>query len=238
MPAAPSAPPALLFDLDGTLVHSVPDLRVAANKLLAEDGRRSLTDAEVQGMVGNGVRKLVERCYRATGGIPGGEDSVDAALDALVPRFMVHYDAHPADLTKPFEGVSAALEALRAAGHPMAVCTNKPLDPALAILAQLGLAHFFDVVIGGGSTGFLKPHPEPVRAALRRLGVEPGDAIFVGDSENDVGAARAAGLQVICLSFGYRHCPAEDLGGDILIDHFRELQDAVTALREAAAQNA
>lgn len=236
MPDTATPPPALLFDLDGTLVHSVPDLRVAANKLLAEDDRRTLSDAEVQGMVGNGVRKLVERCYRATGGLPGPD--ADAVLDALVPRFMTHYDAHPADLTRPFDGVTEALERLRHGGHRMAVVTNKPTEAAAAILDQLALAPFFEVLIGGGSTAFLKPHPEPVREALRRLGAAPAEAIFVGDSENDVGAARAAGLAVICLSFGYRHCPAEDLGGDLLIDAFAALPEAVERLAAAAIQKA
>lgn len=229
--------PALLFDLDGTLVHSVPDLRVAANKILAEDGRRALSDSEVQGMVGNGVRKLVERCYRATGGLPG-DDADDAALDILVPRFMAHYDAHPADLTRPFDGVAEALESLRAAGHPMAVVTNKPTEAAAAILDRLALAPFFEVLIGGGSTAFLKPHPAPVLAALRSLGTAPERAIFIGDSENDVGAARAAGMAVICLSFGYRHCPAADLGGDLLIDTFPALPDAVARLAGAMAKKA
>lgn len=228
----PNAPAALIFDLDGTLVHSVPDLRVAANAVLAEDGRRALSDAEVQGMVGNGVRKLVERAYRATGGVPGGDDRLDEALDALVPRFMVHYDAHPTDLTRPFEGLEAALGTLHTAGHCMAVCTNKPQDASQAILDQLGLARFFDVVVGGGSTPNLKPHPEPVLAALRGLGVEARDAVFVGDSENDAGAARAAGVRFLGVSFGYRHCPAEDLGAEILIDHFDALPAAVAHMAE------
>lgn len=222
--------PALLFDLDGTLVHSVPDLRVAANKLLAEDGRRALSDDEVQKMVGNGVRKLVERCYRATGGIPGGDEALETALDALVPRFMVHYDAHPADLTRPFEALVPALESLRAAGHRMGVVTNKPLDASRAILDHLGLTQFFDVVIGGGSTPHLKPHPEPVLAALRALGIGADGAIFVGDSENDAGAARAAGLRFLGVTFGYRHCAAEDLGAEALINTFADLPEAVAKM--------
>lgn len=236
MPDTAPALPAILFDLDGTLVHSVPDLAVAANKLMAEDERRALSDDEVQGMVGNGVRKLVERCYAATGGMPQGEPG--AILDGLVTRFMAHYDAHPADLTRPFDGVVEALERLRAAGHPMAVVTNKPTDAAAAILDQLDLSRFFEVLIGGGSTPFLKPHPEPVLAALRQMDAEAADALFVGDSENDVGAARAAGLRVICLSFGYRHCPAEELGGDTLIDAFSALPEAVAGLLKAAVQKA
>lgn len=216
-------PPALLFDLDGTLVHSVPDLRVAANTLLAEHGRPPLSDEAVAGMVGNGVRKLVERAWRAT----GPEPADDAALDALVRRFMVHYDAHPADLTRPFDGLVPTLQHLAEAGHPMGVCTNKPYEATTAILEQLGLARFFQAVVGGGSTPHLKPHPEPVLTALRMLGREPAEAVFVGDSENDTRAARAAGMPVICVTFGYRHCALEDLDADALIDRFDALPTAI-----------
>lgn len=219
-------PAALLFDLDGTLVHSVPDLRAALNAILAEDGRRALDEPEVARMVGNGVRKLVERGYDATGGAPAEA----AALDALVDRFMAIYGAHPADLSHPFEGVVQALDILSMRGHPLGVCTNKPTQAANDLMKAMGLAGYFDVVIGGGSTPELKPHPAPVLAALEALGRSPEDALFIGDSPNDVEAARAAGLPVLCVTFGYRRCGVEDLGADRLVDHFRDVPDAVSAL--------
>lgn len=219
-------PAALLFDLDGTLVHSVPDLRAALNTILGQDGRRALDEDEVRRMVGNGVRKLVERGYDATGGAP--EDA--AALDALVDRFMAIYGAHPADLSHPFEGVVEALDVLAGRGHPLGVCTNKPTAASNALLKAVGLAEYFDVVIGGGSTPELKPHPAPVLAALEALGRPAGEALFIGDSPNDVEAARAAGLPVLCVTFGYRRCTAEELGADRLVDHFRDVPDAVSAL--------
>lgn len=216
-------PTALLFDLDGTLVHSVPDLCAALNTLLTEDARRSLSEEEVTRMVGNGVRKLVERGYTATGGLPDGAE----ALDALVDRFMAVYDTAPAALSHPYDGVPGALERLRAAGHRLAVCTNKPVSAARHMLDALDLSHYFDAVIGGGSTPELKPHPAPVFAALDALGVTPADALFIGDSPNDTEAARAAGLPVICVTFGYRRCSLEDLGADALVEHFAALPDAI-----------
>lgn len=219
-------PPALLFDLDGTLIHSVPDLRAAVNECLAEDGRRMLSDAEVTGMVGNGARKLLERAYAATGAAPSDE----AALDALLDRFLAHYEAAPAPLTHPFPGVVETLARCAEADHPMAVCTNKPIDATRHVLRMLGLDGFFKAVIGGGSTPHLKPHAGPVLATLEALGVSAAHAVFVGDSINDTQAARAAGLPVICVTFGYRHCAAEDLGADLLIDRFDALPDALARL--------
>jgi phosphoglycolate phosphatase len=219
-------PAALLFDLDGTLVHSVPDLRAALNVLLSEDGRRPLSDDAVAFMVGNGVRKLVERGYRATGAALSG-----AALDAGVARFMAVYGAAPAALSHLFPGVAETLEHLRGAGHVMAVCTNKPVGPARALLAAMGLDGVFGAVVGGGSTPYLKPHPAPLRAALNAIGARPEEAVFVGDSLNDTEAARAAGLPVICVTFGYRRCAVEELAADALIDAFTDLPAALAGLR-------
>lgn len=220
-------PTALLFDLDGTLVHSVPDLCAALNVLMLEDGRRPLTETEVTQMVGNGVRKLVERGYDASGGAP----SDAAALDALVERFMVVYGRTATRLSRPFDGVPDTLEALRSQGHPMAICTNKPIDATHHLLEALDLARFFDAVIGGGSTPELKPHPAPVLAALDALQARPDAALFIGDSPNDTEAARAAGLPVVCVTFGYRRCSLEELGADGLVERFSDLPEAIaTAL--------
>lgn len=216
-------PRAVLFDLDGTLVHSVPDLRIAANKLLQEEGRPLLEDAAIATMVGNGVRKLVERVFRATGGEPATEE----ALEALVERFLGHYEAHPADLTRPFDGVAEALAVLHGAGVKLGVCTNKPTVPSREILDILGLAPFLQVVIGGGATPHLKPHPAPVVAALEALGVRAEETVFVGDSPNDAEAARAAGLRFVAVPFGYRRCTVEDLQADRVVDTFHDLAAAL-----------
>lgn len=219
-------PPALLFDLDGTLIDSVPDLRVALNRCLEEDGRPSVDDAAVSRMIGNGVRMLVRRGYDATGGAPDDENE----LTPLVERFLEYYGTEPVALTKCYDGVVSTLERLAETGHAMAICTNKPIGPTLDILELLNLSRFFPMVIGGGSTPHLKPHPEPVFAALQGLDAQASNAVFIGDSLNDSDAARAAGLPSICVTFGYRRCSLEELGADILIDRFDALPDALARL--------
>lgn len=222
-------PLTLLFDLDGTLVHSAPDLRVAVNKVLAEHGRRPLSEPEVMGMVGNGARKLMERAWDATGA-PAGE-----ALDTLLDRFMHHYMEAPAALTRPFEGVVETLETLRAAGYRMAVVTNKPQAPTEQAMAALDLTRHFDTIVGGGATPHLKPHPAPLQEALDRMGATAAGAVMVGDSQNDTEAAQALGVPSVCVTFGYRRCSLEDLGADLLIERFADLPEALARLAERRA---
>ncbi|WP_142846803.1 phosphoglycolate phosphatase [Telmatospirillum sp. J64-1] len=210
---------ALIFDLDGTLIHSLPDLRNALNLLLAEEKRRSLGEEEVALMIGDGVRMLVAQGLQATGA--AAED--DAALDALTARFMVHYEAAPAAETRPYPGVVETLEELVRRGHPLAICTNKPISATMDLLRMLELERFFDAVIGGGSTPDRKPAPGPVRAALDRLNAPPAEALMIGDSVNDVLSARAAGVRCAAVTYGYPRGPVEALGADILIDSFPEV---------------
>lgn len=222
-------PPTLLFDLDGTLIHSAPDLRVAVNKVLAEHDRRALSDEEIMRMVGNGARKLMERAWDATGA-PAGD-----TLDALLDRFMHHYMEAPADLTRPFEGVVETLEALRTAGCRMAVVTNKPQAPTEQAMDALDLTRHFDAIVGGGATPELKPHPAPLQEALDRMGVTAAEAIMVGDSPNDTEAAQALGLPSVCVTFGYRRCSLDELGADLLIERFADLPEALARLVERRA---
>jgi phosphoglycolate phosphatase len=215
---------ALIFDLDGTLVDSVPDLCAALNLTLSEDNRRHLSTHDVSQMVGNGVEVLIERAYTATGSTPSAADQ-----HALVERFMQHYNKAPAALTRAFDGVHATLSLLAEAGHPMAVCTNKPQAPAVEILQALDLSAFFPVVLGAGAMPSLKPSPEPLHATLQALGHQ-GPAVMIGDSPNDSEAARAAGLPCVCVTFGYRRCSAQDLGANQLIEHFTGLPEALSHL--------
>lgn len=212
-----------LFDLDGTLVDSLPDLTIALNKLLAEEGRRILADAEVRLMVGDGATRLVERGFAATGTVP-------ETVDGLVERFLAHYEGHAAANTRPFDGVAETLTALRRQGWRFAVCTNKPYRPSVEILEELGLSQLIDVVIGGDSTPWKKPDGRPVLAALEALHARPEDAVFVGDSPNDVGAGRAVGLPVVIVTFGYSRVPVAEIAADRLIDHFSELPRALDEL--------
>ncbi len=231
MPSAfPDRLEAVVFDLDGTLIDSAPDLRAALNRLLAEEGRRPLALDEVTQMIGDGVPKLVERGFRATGETPEG-----AAFEAVVRRFHGHYEGHAADATRPYDGAIEVLDELRAAGRKLGICTNKPERATREILDSLGMARFFRAVAGGDTIeGVRKPDPRHLLAVLDALGAEPGGAVFVGDNANDVGAARNAGLPVIVMSFGYSRGPAADLGADALVDSFEDLPAALAALAARA----
>jgi phosphoglycolate phosphatase len=217
---------AVLFDLDGTLIDSAPDLHVAANKLLNEENRHSITLKQTISMIGDGVPKIVERAFAAT----GYTIQIDE-LDGFVKRYLAFYEPHAADLTFPFPGGVECLKRLRQKGYKLAVCTNKPHSATQRILSRLGLADFFSAVIGGDTLPRIKkPDPRHLIAALEVIKTSPKNAIMIGDHANDVNAGRAAGMPVIICSFGYTNGPAENLEGDLVIDHFDELPDAFSRL--------
>lgn len=216
----------VIFDLDGTLVDSLPDLLGSLNALMTENGRRALDGAEVRHMVGDGAAKLVERAFAATGPLPPAD-----ALAEQLARFLDRYQRRATALTRPFPGAIVALSALRRAGVRLGVCTNKPAAATAEVLSGLGLAPYFTCVIGGDTIpGRRKPDPAPIRACLEALHAAPEAAILVGDGEADVAAARAAGIAVIACSFGYARIPVAELGADAVIDHFADLADAMVHL--------
>jgi phosphoglycolate phosphatase len=217
------SPSALLFDLDGTLVDSVPDLAAAVNALLAEHGRPPLDQAAVAGMVGDGTGKLVERALAATGG-------VDMPLSAAVERFLALYEADPVELTRPYPEVPAVLERLGREGYRLALCTNKPERVTHAVLKGLGLDRFFPLTLGGDSLPLRKPDPAPLLFALERLGVGPAAAAMVGDHKNDVLAARAAGMPAIFARYGYGLDSLGELRPEAVIDRFADLPAVLRAL--------
>ncbi|MDT8344365.1 MAG: phosphoglycolate phosphatase [Thermohalobaculum sp.] len=206
---------AVVFDLDGTLVDSAPDIHAAANVMLAALGRAPLDLGRVTSFVGNGVAKLVERCLDATGG-------ADAALGAhAFGIFREAYHAAPASLTRPYPGVEAALDALAGAGCRLGLCTNKPEGPTRQVLDALGLARHFGAVVGGDTLAVMKPDPAPLRLCLDRLGAGP--ALYVGDSETDAATARAAGLPFALFTRGYRKSPVESFEAVLAFDDFAAL---------------
>jgi phosphoglycolate phosphatase len=210
---------AILFDLDGTLIDSAPDLHSAANKLLAEENRRPVSLLELTNMIGDGVPKLVERAFEMT-----GDPAPASNLGALSKRYLEFYEPHSADLTTTFPGTIDCLEVLKDQGYALAICTNKPYAATLEILPPMGLSKFFDVIIGGDTlVGIKKPDPRHLLAALDKLGLTPEQAIMIGDTANDVSAAKAAGIPAIVCRFGYTKGAAENLNGDLIIDHFDDL---------------
>lgn len=214
---------AVVFDLDGTLVDSVPDLHAALNATLADLGRPPLDEADTRRFVGDGVARLVERALAATGG--AGD------VEASVVRFRRYYDAAPAERSRPYPGAVAALDALSADGWTLGICTNKPERPARALLAALDLASHFATVVGGDSTATLKPDPGPLRAAFDALGRD-GPRLFVGDSEVDAETAAAARVPFALHTEGYRRGPAEAIEACARFDAF----DALPALARTLAR--
>ncbi len=208
----------LIFDLDGTLVDSAPDLHRSLNAVLAEHGRAPVALSGVRAMVGDGAAKLVERGFADT-----GAPCAAAALPGLVERFLVHYAAGRHALTAAFPGVSDTLAELARRGCRLGICTNKPYRPTMEILRTLGLAHFFGAVTGGDSLPVRKPDPGHLIGTIDLLGARPEAAVMVGDSANDVAVARAAGVPAIIVSYGYTSVPAAELGGDAVVDDFADI---------------
>jgi phosphoglycolate phosphatase len=210
-------PRVLVFDLDGTLIDSAPDLAQAVNALLAEFGKPPLAEAAIRPMIGDGSRLLLARALAASG--------IDTPADDVFDRFMVHYLAFAADKTKVYPDVPETLAALQARGHPLGVCTNKLFAPTERVLEAFNLARFFTAVIGGDSLPQRKPQPEPLLKAIEELG--GGPAAMVGDSANDILCARAAGVPGILIPSDYGQ-PATE--ADLKIARFAELPNAVERL--------
>ncbi|MFC3229294.1 phosphoglycolate phosphatase [Marinibaculum pumilum] len=218
-------PRALIFDLDGTLVDSAPDLTAALDHVLATYGRPPRGLDEVRHMVGDGARVLLERGFAATGGPP--PDGIDAAMT----RFLDYYRAHIADHGRPFPGVVEQIRRARAAGCRIAVCTNKTTGPTTLLLDALDLQGLVDTTVCGDTLPTRKPDPAMVSECLRRFDVTPDQAVMLGDSHNDVAAARGAGVPVVVVTFGYTAIPPAELGGNALLDRYDDLPEVLAGMR-------
>jgi phosphoglycolate phosphatase len=216
-------PKAMVFDLDGTLVHSLPGLTLAVNALLTETGLAPLNDGEIRDMVGDGAPLLIARAHAARG--LGDGTPEDPVLAPRLARFLDIYNADPVKGAKPYAGAKAFLSALAERGVALAVCTNKPEAPARAMLAALGLDHHLGAIIGGDSLPTRKPDPAPLLECLRLLGATPETAVMVGDAPPDVGTARATGTPVFLLSHGYSRVPVASLDPDGVFADFAALSD-------------
>lgn len=223
MPLRWSVPRALLFDLDGTLVHSLPDLADAVDAMLGSYGLPALGELTVSTMIGNGSRKLIERALSASSWCGAPSRSAEL-LDDAHQRFLQHYRQHLCIRSTLCPGVAEQLPALQQTGIKLAVVTNKPIEFVPPLLQALGIAERFSLLIGGDSLPEKKPSALPLQHACVQLGVSITDTIMIGDSRNDIEAARAAGMRVVAVSFGYNHGePLAASAPDVIIDHLNEL---------------
>ena len=209
---------AVLLDLDGTLLDTVPDLAAAANAMLADHGLAPLPAARVRDFVGGGIPRLVERCLHAA-----GVEHPAARLEPAAHSFRSHYARVNGAASRPFPGVQQALERMRAACLRLACVTNKAAAFAAPLLEKTGLAPFFDAVVSPEQAGSRKPHPGPLLHACRALRVAPAEAALIGDSVYDAEAARAAGCRVLLVSYGYSEgSDVRELDCDGVVDSIEE----------------
>ena len=215
----------VVFDLDGTLVDTAPDLINALNFVLDREGLPPVPLASARNMIGAGARKLIERGLELEGRAAGVED-----INRLTVDFIDYYAAHIADASRPFEGLESALDDLAAQGFRFAICTNKLEWLSKLLLDRLGLSSRFSAICGADTFGVSKPDPAILRQTIARAGGALAAAVMVGDAGPDIGVARRAGVPVIGVEFGYTDVPIAELKPDRLIGHMRELPAAVQSL--------
>ena len=206
----------LVFDLDGTLIDTVPDLANALNHVLREHGHAPFSPREVQAMVGDGIPALVTRGFAGRGG-----DAAEA--NEALPDFLAIYEASAANLSRPYPGVRDTLVGLRRRGYRTAVCTNKAERATLAVLRGLDLLPLFDGIAGGDHFAARKPDPRHLLGLVAELGATPDRAAMIGDNENDAAAAHAAGLPLVLMRYGYARTDPATLDADALLDRFADL---------------
>jgi phosphoglycolate phosphatase len=215
----------IVFDLDGTLVDTAPDLIDTLTFIMLQEGLPALPFAAARKLIGGGARAMIERALAAE-----GRTCSAAELDRLYAAFIKHYAAHIADRSRPFPQLETTLDQLAAAGHRLAVCTNKLEWLSKRLLDTLSLAERFAAICGPDTFGLQKPNPEILRLTVRRAGGEVARTIMVGDSRTDIQTARAAGVPIIAVDFGYSDVPIATLHPDRIISSFADLPAAVTGL--------
>jgi phosphoglycolate phosphatase len=220
-----SPTPTIVFDLDGTLVDTAPDLITALNFILDREGLPAVPLASARNMIGAGARKLIERGLELEGRAASVED-----ITRLTADFIDYYAAHIADASRPFDGLESALDDLTARGYRLAVCTNKLEWLSKRLLDALQLSARFTAICGADTFGVSKPDPAILRQTVAQAGGNLATTIMVGDAGTDIGVARRAGVPVIGVTFGYTDVPIADLKPDRLITHMHDLPAAVAAL--------
>jgi len=216
----------IVFDLDGTLVDTAPDLANALNHVLARRGHDTVTLETIRHAVGHGARVMIEEALRRAG--------VTDDIDRMLAEFLVHYEANIAAESRPFPGAVAALDILAAAGARLAVCTNKRAYLSQKLLAELGLQSYFQALAGRDTFAVSKPDPGHLTQVIAAAGGDPERAVMIGDSVTDLLAAKGAGVPSILVRFGYAARSLDGIAPDATIDHFDELVPTAARLLEAA----
>jgi phosphoglycolate phosphatase len=212
----------VVFDLDGTLVDTAPDLIGSLNVMLVREGLSPMDYTEARNMIGGGARRMIESALKFK-----GPPLSDGVVDRMFDEFIDHYAVHVADRSQPFPGLDQALDRLAADGCRLAVCTNKLEGLSRLLLDALGLAPRFAAICGQDTFQIQKPDPEILRRTIQAAGGELSRSVMVGDSGIDIATARAAGVPMIGVDFGYSETPIKELRPDRLISHFDELAAAV-----------
>jgi phosphoglycolate phosphatase len=225
----PDLPPIVIFDLDGTLAETAPDIMRVLNIILVREGLSALPVARARDLVGAGARALLERGFRVQ-----GQELAPQRLEALFLDFLEIYAQDPVESSHLFAGVTQAMDVLAADGFLLAVCTNKPIRHTRLILDAFGISQYFAFVAGRDSFAFCKPDPRHLTQTIFEAGGNPARAVMIGDSRTDIATAQAAGIPVIAVPFGYTDVPVEELGPDIVIPHFDALSAAVKKLLSAS----
>jgi phosphoglycolate phosphatase len=220
--------PIIVFDLDGTLIDTAPDLIDTLNVMFAQSGLPPVAYETARNLIGGGARAMIARGIAAEGGVVES-----ATLDQIFASFIAHYSEHIADRSRPFPGLTDALDTLAADGYRFAVCTNKLERLSILLLEKLKLADRFAAICGQDTFSVQKPDPEILRRTISAAGGSLQRAIMIGDSATDISTAHAAGIPVIAVDFGYSERPVSELGPDRIISHFAHLPSAVAAIFSA-----
>ncbi len=215
----------IVFDLDGTLIDTAPDLTAALNHVLVSEGRPPLPQAEVRNLVGHGARALIERGMSQNGPLPSEPD-----LQRMLKLFLSYYGENIANHSAIFPGVTTTLDHFRARQARLAVCTNKPAGLSQALFSALDMLGQFEAILGSDSLPVRKPDPLHLLETIRQAGGDPARAVMVGDSATDVDTARAANIPVVAVTFGYSLTPVHELGADAVIDTFEALTEVLPHL--------
>ncbi|GIK81775.1 MAG: phosphoglycolate phosphatase [Pseudorhodoplanes sp.] len=223
--------PLAIFDLDGTLIDTAPDLVETLNIVLAAEDFAPVTLEDARVMIGGGARAMIARALeRQRADVP------QARRERMFDAFMHRYAAHIADYSRPFPGLTDALDRLTQDGFRLAICTNKLEWLSRRLLDTLGLSERFAVICGQDTFGVKKPDPAVLHATIAAAGASCERALMVGDSDTDIRAARAAGIPVIAVDFGYTETPVSELGPDLVISHFDALHEAVQKIERKRAR--